>query len=196
MTVWSVGGHAHVAHVMSASAEWFFRSALDRYVWIWGMAVAWIHPHVESAWAKIDGLGITARSLCRAAILSCCVALFHVWYTNVYTLEKLEYNRVHPYTSWLPISLWVIVRNLTPQLREHSLAFLGWLGCITLETYISQFHIWLRSVIPNGQPKYLLQLVRSSSQQMCQQCGFGGPHVDARLLCPHAALCRYQIIRC
>lgn len=123
------------------------------------MLAAWIHPHIETAWAKIDGFGVSARNLCRAAVLSCCVVLFHVWYTNVYALEKLEYNRVHPYTSWVPISLWITVRNLTPQLREYSLAFLGWLGCITLETYISQFHIWLRSLIPNGQPKYLLQLV-------------------------------------
>ena len=90
---------------------------------------------------------------CFAAVTLACFAL---WYHYIYLLPKRDYNRVHPYTSWIPITLWIILRNMTPSMRHFNLSLYGWLGCITLETYISQFHTWLTTGIPNGQPKMLL----------------------------------------
>ena len=92
----------------------------------------------------------------RLFLLAVTLALFATWYHFIYLLPKREYNRVHPYTSWIPITLWVVLRNMTPAMRHFSLSLYGWLGCITLETYISQFHTWMATGIPNGQPKMLL----------------------------------------
>jgi N-acetylneuraminate 9-O-acetyltransferase len=53
-----------------------------------------------------------------------------------------------------------VLRNLTPALRRTHLALFSWLGCITLETYIAQFHTWLSTEgVPDAQPKGLLQLL-------------------------------------
>ncbi|GFR46609.1 hypothetical protein Agub_g8221 [Astrephomene gubernaculifera] len=139
--------------------EWYFRSSLDRYVWIYGMLCAWIHPQVAAFFKFVDDQPAVRRFALRSFILAACGGAGYWYYSRIYVLPKYEYNVVHPYTSWIPITLWIVVRNMTPSLRLHHLRLYGWLGCITLETYISQFHIWMKTVLPNGQPKGLLVLL-------------------------------------
>lgn len=136
--------------------EWFFRSGLDRYVWIHGMLCAFINPTVTAALVAVDNMPRISRYSCRLVLTGAVLAVGLAWYWKVFTLPKLEYNKVHPYTSWIPLSCWVLVRNLTPYLRTVNLRLFGWLGCITLETYLCQFHIWLHTEMPDGQPKMLL----------------------------------------
>jgi len=88
---------------------------------------------------------VDVGSVVKLAVVGVAAALLGAWLALVFPRDKYAYNRLHPYTSWMPIVAYVVARNLWPALRCRYVHLFAWLGKITLETYLSQLHILLQS---------------------------------------------------
>jgi len=75
----------------------------------------------------------------RSRLLVVCQSIF---------VDKIRFNAAHPYWMWIPILAFIYFRNITPTFRSYHSAFLNYLGKITLETYLLQFHVFLAARRP------------------------------------------------
>jgi len=136
--------------------EWHFRSGLDRFIWIVGMIMALHVEHFTAFIAWLEDHPLPQRLSYSVGVLMAVLVVGGLWWQNVFMLHKYDYNKCHPYTSALPIACFLLLRNCVPFLRQRYLYFFAFLGKYTLETYIFQFHIWMRTTGLNGSPKFLL----------------------------------------
>ncbi|XP_078665423.1 uncharacterized protein LOC144907886 [Branchiostoma floridae x Branchiostoma belcheri] len=129
--------------------EWMFRAGLDHHATLLGMLCAYNYPNYEKLLnyleKKCDApykklLAVAAKVVISVAF----AAALYLWQTQIMYKEKFEYNAIHPYTSWIPILSYIFFRNLFPLMRSYHLDLFAWLGKITLETYISQLHVYMQ----------------------------------------------------
>jgi hypothetical protein len=136
--------------------EWFFRSGLDHLVWIFGMFCAFSFPWLDNKLQTMEELPGAKRLVSKAVLTIVTLVIGGWWYYTYFTMGKRDYNKVHPFTSFIPIFCYMVLRNITPVLRRYHMHLFAWTGKITLETYILQFHIWMKTTGLNGSPKHLM----------------------------------------
>lgn len=108
----------------------------------------------------VESVSETKGGFCRRLVVAAmCLLAGIVWCRFVFFEEKKTYNKLHPFTSLVPIVVYLLLRNMTESLRQHYLFGFAYLGRVTLETYILQFHIWMKTTGINGSPKHLLVLI-------------------------------------
>jgi len=139
--------------------EWHFRSGLDRFIWVIGMVFALAYPYFTQLIEWLQGMDNTRRYAWTAAIGIVVMIPFSIWVNYVFLLDKYSYNHVHPFTSAVPIAVYLLMRNLVGCLRQRYLFLFAYLGRYTLETYILQFHVWMKTTGLNGSPKHLMEWI-------------------------------------
>ena len=113
-------------------------------------------PRLARQLEALEELPSGPRATARLGLLGLTLGVGAYWYYAYFALPKRAYNAVHPYTSFVAIFTYLVLRNLTAGLRRRHMHLFAWCGKVTLETYILQFHVWMRTTGLNGSPKYLM----------------------------------------
>jgi hypothetical protein len=152
--------------LVSGMKEFVFRSRLDAYAPWSGMVFAHFLPGIVDALdarsssplfasapallqdcaGRLYRLVETAwlpRSPPQRVLIGAALALAFCSHSLMYSMPRFEYNAYHRATEWFPICSFLVLRNLTPALRRTHLRLYAWLGEMSLELYILQFHVWM-----------------------------------------------------
>ncbi|XP_033102445.1 N-acetylneuraminate 9-O-acetyltransferase-like isoform X3 [Anneissia japonica] len=125
--------------------EWWFRWQLDRYVVGYGMFFAFAYISLSSMGKIKDNNPANLFSPILTAIIVIGSILAIVVYTvHAFTCStKPECNEVHTLLSLLPVTGFILLRNVPGYFRTKYSSFFAWFGKISLELFIGQYHIWL-----------------------------------------------------
>lgn len=120
--------------------EWRFRLALDGWIVYVGMLSAFAYiKYLENKWMDHP---LFPRIKLATLVTSVLAIIWYFWF-ELTRENKFAYNKAQPYISWVPILAFVFLRNATLRLRNTSSRFFIFIGKISLETFIGQFHMWL-----------------------------------------------------
>ncbi|PIA12710.1 Cas1p-domain-containing protein [Coemansia reversa NRRL 1564] len=119
--------------------EWEFRFGTDIFIVYIGMIVAAI--------VRLHGQNLQNHPrwplVYRWSILCSILAIFGYFWFELTRKDKFAYNYWHPYISFIPILGFVVLRNASASLRARSSRAMIFIGRISLELFIAQYHLFL-----------------------------------------------------
>ncbi|XP_066911906.1 uncharacterized protein [Clytia hemisphaerica] len=125
---------------------WKKRSTYDHWSTIVGMFVAFNFDRYQKFLLyldKDDPRTKKMREFIRYFITLTLFVCLLLWIHYIMCKPREEYLNLHPWLSPIPICIYTWLRNMHPVLRNYHLNLFTWLGKITLETYLSQIHIYM-----------------------------------------------------
>jgi N-acetylneuraminate 9-O-acetyltransferase len=177
-----------------------FRLSLDQYAVYTGILIAllshFIHPFFSTT---LPGSQSTTslpplwyrRYKTHALLVSALLLSLYLLLLMTTNPTKSFNNAVHPYVSPFLMMSFIILRNATPTLRNTTSLFWRWIGTLSLDTFILQYHLWLAVdtkglwiVLPpswnfggNTLNLFVATVVFLAASEWC--CGASGVIVDA-----------------
>ena len=126
--------------------DWWFRWKIDRYSVPAGMIFAFMYEVLKKNKLIDDNSKSSNLFSPGIAILTSIASFVGLSMYFVFShlcRNKSECNEIHPYISFVPIISYIMLRNLSGRLRSRYSSFFAWIGQISLELFILQYHIWL-----------------------------------------------------
>ncbi|BFZ21935.1 hypothetical protein BsWGS_24974 [Bradybaena similaris] len=125
--------------------EWRFRWQLDRFSPVYGMLFAFGYKVLVSYNIIQDERPDNLFSNPISWVL-CVLSVIGITSYTIFSAlcsSKVQCNEVHSYLVFLPIVSFILLRNVPGCLRTRYSSFFAWFGKISLELFISQYHIWM-----------------------------------------------------
>ncbi len=119
----------------------YFRTSLDKYACAFGMIAGLNRDKI----AAILGGNAEFHQFIRPRLVLVVLSATYIgWWCVAHVAEsKAAYNQINAFFAPGVVMGFVILRNSSPVLRQYYLAFPAYLGRISLESYLLQYHVWL-----------------------------------------------------
>ncbi|XP_062519091.1 N-acetylneuraminate 9-O-acetyltransferase-like isoform X2 [Corticium candelabrum] len=124
--------------------EWRFRSGLDRFNVVYGLVFGLgVFVAKQREWIASHNSWLVSSSCAVLSVVLSAVGLLLYAVVSIECTSKPHCNAIHTWLSFYPLTAFIILRNVPPMARSHYNTIYAWVGKISLELFISQYHIWL-----------------------------------------------------
>lgn len=125
--------------------EWWSRWKLDRYSALYGMcfSVIMILAQRYNIFDDNNHSNLLSRGLAVTSTLGAIIGLGSYITFTFLCRNELECSEIHSYIVFIPIVSYIFLRNISGVLRTRYSSLFAWFGEISLELFVSQYHIWL-----------------------------------------------------